>query len=379
MAALVTFRLVENPLRRSRVLRPGRRSLALWPVAIAAVALAVVASEREATTLLEARMAGATVDTSTAIGPAPEATPSSRARPGNDSQQRSTTARPSLEDRLAEALRAADSAAPVPFPLINLPGIPEDAFRLPPDCVVDPEETSTKVCPIGHPQGEHTVVVLGDSQAGQWIPAIDLLGHDQRWRVLPLIKLGCSPFDVPSVDGGGANYWQCEEFRAWAAEYITRARPELVIVGSEATSYRLRPAAGLTLEQTWSSGVTGLLERLRGQGARVVVLADTPDFAFDPVDCLTAPGSTLDSCVGAPHAGLAEANAATRETADRLGVAFMDTPALLCLHGRCPLVVDRTMTFMDYSHVSAAWSAALADEFARLYRMAVTDLEDQAS
>ena len=109
------------------------------------------------------------------------------------------------------------------------------------------------------------------------------------------------------------------------------------------------------------------------------MLADTPDLAFDPVDCLTDPDSTLDSCVGAPHAGLAKANAATRETAGKLEVAFMDTPALLCLRGRCPLVVDRTMTFMDYSHVSAAWSAALTDEFARLYRMAVTDLQDQAS
>ena len=60
VAALVTFRLVENPLRRNQVLRPGRRSLALWPVAIAAVALAVMAAEREATALLEARMAGTT-------------------------------------------------------------------------------------------------------------------------------------------------------------------------------------------------------------------------------------------------------------------------------------------------------------------------------
>jgi hypothetical protein len=34
-------------------------------------------------------------------------------------------------------------------------------------------------------------------------------------------------------------------------------------------------------------------------------------------------------------------------------------------------VVDRTMTFMDYSHVSAAWSAALAKEFQRLYDAAL--------
>jgi hypothetical protein len=65
------------------------------------------------------------------------------------------------------------------------------------------------------------------------------------------------------------------------------------------------------------------------------------------------------------------ANAVTRETASELGAGFVDTVRLLCVSGRCPLVVDRTMTFMDYSHVSMAWAQALAEEFGRLYDRAL--------
>lgn len=117
-----------------------------------------------------------------------------------------------------------------------------------------------------------------------------------------------------------------------------------------------------------------MLGRLRHDGARVVVLGDTPDLAFDPVDCLTAPHSRLEDCVGVPHEGLAAANATTRDVALRSGAIYVDTVALLCLHGRCPTVVDQTMTFMDYAHVAPAWAAALADDLTAAYRKLVDRL-----
>jgi len=284
----------------------------------------------------------------------------------------------SLTVRLTEALQVADSAAPVPFPLTNLPRQPEKVFRLPPECIVDPVETSTRVCPVGEATANTTMVVLGDSQAGEWMPAIDLIGRAGGFRVLPLIKLGCPPFDVPVVDGGGADFWQCTRFREWALDYIQDARPDMVLVGSEATSDRLRPSPGLDLVGTWAAGVGSMLERLSQLSPSVVVLADTPDLAFDPVDCLTDPDSRLDDCIGTPHDGLAEANEVTRVVARQIGAGYVDTVGLLCVRGRCPLVVDRTMTFMDYAHVSAAWSAALASDLEHLYAEARRD-EEHAS
>jgi len=147
-------------------------------------------------------------------------------------------------------------------------------------------------------------------------------------------------------------------------------------VGSEATSYRMRTAPGLDLHDTWAAGVASTLVRLRRDGAHVVVLADTPDLTFDPVDCLTAPRSRLADCIGSPHPGLAAANATTREVALGEDDGFLDTVSLLCLRDRCPTVVDQTMTYWNYVHVAPAWSAALAEEFRQRYR---TQLDAGAS
>lgn len=374
VASIAAYHLVENPIRRARRLQRGRRALILWPIALGAVLIGVVTSEHQAATALEERLVGATD-----YQPSP-AISMTHSGPNREEGGHATARRlgneVSLADRMLEALRVADSGAPVPFPLTNFPHAAESTFPLPPDCVADPPETSTRVCAVGQRGAAHTVVVLGDSQAGQWLPAMDLLGRRDGFRVVPLIKLACPPFDVPVVDGAGADFWQCTAFRGWSSAYIEEARPELIVVSSEATSYRLRPDSGYNLAETWATGVENTLARLRRSGAPVVVLADTPDLAFDPVDCLTQPGARLDDCVGAPHEGLTAANEITRAAAARSGVGYVDTVGLLCVHGRCPLVVDRTMTFMDYAHVSAAWSVALADDLERLYSRAINGLDD---
>jgi peptidoglycan/LPS O-acetylase OafA/YrhL len=375
-AAFTTYHLVENPVRRNARLRTGRRALLLWPITVGAVLVAAVGAQHHADRLLRDRMSGEGLDQSSVLGPAPEPTrPTRRGHGGRGSMSNGRPSVParSLPERLTEALEVADSGAPVPLPLTIVPRQPEKVFRLPPECIVDPAETSTKVCPVGEVTATTTIVVLGDSQAGEWMPAVDLIGRAEGLRVLPLIKLGCPPFDVPVVDGGGADFWQCTRFREWALDYIQDVRPDMVLVGSEATSDRLRSAPGLDLAGTWAAGVGRTLERLEQLSGSVVVLADTPDFGFDPVDCLTDPDSRLDDCIGTPHDGLAEANEATRIVAQRTGAGYVDTVGLVCVRGRCPLVVDRTMTFMDDAHVSAAWSAALAPDLERLYARARRD------
>jgi peptidoglycan/LPS O-acetylase OafA/YrhL len=378
VAAVASYYLVENPIRRARLLRPGRRSLVLWPIALAAVVISVVAAERHATALLAQRIDGSTVAPSPSV--TTDETPD---EPGRRGRQHGTRRRkppappePSVVDRLSEALRLADAGAPVPFPLTNLTGGTADSWHLHYHCIADSLETSTTVCPIGRRDAKRTILVYGDSQAGEWLPAIERLGQSEGYRVLPVIKYGCSPFDIPMVDGGGADYWQCTAFREWATAYIAGADPDVVILGSQAVPPRMYPAPGLDLEQTWVSGVSTTLDRLRRQGADVVVLADTPDLTFDPVDCLTDPDSTLGSCVGAPHDGLAAANGLTRELADEARAGYLDTVALVCVHGRCPMVVDQTLTFFDVGHVTSSWAAEVADEFTRLFRLAMAPLAD---
>lgn len=359
--SVATYYLVENPLRRQPFLRRGRRGLVLWPVTVSVVLVGATVAERQSEELLQARLNPVSGGVPTA-----EATTNAKGQPFPHTPPTLSPQLP-IARRLGEALRAADDGSPVPLPLTNLPEPPDRPFPLPGRCIANSLETSpAEVCPLGRTDARPTMVVLGDSQAGEWLPAINQLGEADGYRVLPLIKLGCSPFDVPEVDGSGAYAWPCTEFRDWAAADIASLAPAVVIVGSEAMSPRMRAAPGRDLSETWVDGVSGLVDHLRGDGARVVVLADTPDLSFDPVDCLTSPHSRLQDCIGAPHPGLADANRTTRTAAEEAGAGYVDTVALLCLDGRCPMVVEDTVTYWDYAHVSPEWAAALAPYVTRL-------------
>lgn len=48
-------------------------------------------------------------------------------------------------------------------------------------------------CVFGDPIGDKTVVLAGDSHARQWLPALDLIGRNEGWRVIAWTK--SAPFD----------------------------------------------------------------------------------------------------------------------------------------------------------------------------------------
>ena len=55
---------------------------------------------------------------------------------------------------------------------------------------------------------------LRHSHAGMWLPPMQMLATRHHVEVLPLIKLGCAPFDVVQTKNGG--HLHCGPFRTWA-------------------------------------------------------------------------------------------------------------------------------------------------------------------
>lgn len=64
------------------------------------------------------------------------------------------------------------------------------------DCGAGTRTSQVEECPIGDEDAARTMVVLGDSHVGQWLPGLDAIGEESGYRVLPLIKYGCTPFGV---------------------------------------------------------------------------------------------------------------------------------------------------------------------------------------
>ena len=168
----VTFRMFENPLRHARRLRPPRLALALWPISLSAVVLA-------------AALGTVSVATPSAAAPSLDAY-SVVAQAGQRSQAKPTTVR----EALLESVSSARLRQPVPRALAPPLGqLLDDRYRLG-ACMAGPGATSSKVCEFGDLKARRRLVVLGDSHAAMWMPALIPFALRYHWRLVPLIKPG---------------------------------------------------------------------------------------------------------------------------------------------------------------------------------------------
>ena len=344
--SVCSYHLVENPVRRWRgTILSGRRALGMWPVALTSVVLATVWAGAHATKVFQERLAGA----SSAVTRAPAGAPP---RPVP------------IARRLANASRLVDSNAPIPFPLQNLDGLKKDVWQFHFTCYSSWKDVGHKICALGDPNAKRTVVLYGNSHAGMWASSLGALGRRDGYRVIPLVKVGCSPFNVEQKNQG-APYPECPAFRRWALRRIDELRPDVVVL-AHGGQFTVQPPPGQSFGEMWTKGVSSAVRHMRRLTPEVKVISDITNLDFSPDDCITDPDSTMSSCLAREQKITQIGNSITRRASERLGADFVDVTGLVCLRRRCPIIVDHIVTYHDPGHLSETWTNAISDEFGHL-------------
>jgi len=263
---------------------------------------------------------------------------------------------------IQQSLNQADAGAKLQSPLDNLLRLRRDHWQTWWDCWVGWDGTRSKICPLGDTTAGRTIVAYGDSHMGMWLPALDALGRQTHFRVIPLIKLGCSPFEVDQLFKGNTPYSSCPGFRDWAVLKIGRIHPRLVVVTGRAF-WALDPPPGTSYSDYWRHGVTTAANRLARRAGRVVVLGDiSSPIEVIPSSCASDPDFTMASCESDVVQKATNANAAAIRGAEEAGVGYAPTLSLVCRSGRCPLVIDHLVAYHDRGHISKSWSLRAAHD-----------------
>jgi hypothetical protein len=207
-----------------------------------------------------------------------------------------------------------------------------------------------------------TVVVYGNSHAGMWALPLGALGRRDGYRVIPLVKVGCAPFDVEQLRGGGP-YPQCPAFRRWALRQIAELRPDVVVLAYGGLFAGLE--SDPRVARKWTTGVSTAVRRISRLTRSVKVISDITNLAFAPADCITDPHSTTSSCLTREQRVTRTGNALTRRAVERLGADFVDVTGLVCVRRSCPLIVDGIVTYHDAAHLSVTWSRVVTSELGR--------------
>jgi len=221
--------------------------------------------------------------------------------------------------------------------------------------------SQVKPCVFGDAQAVHTVVLVGDSIAGQWFPAVSKVFDQPGWRLLVLTKSSCPMVDEDFFYARiGRTYIECSNWRKAVLDVLAKIKPDIVLT----TSSDLPPFS----QEQWESGTERVLRSLSASGGQVYFLRATPHLPFDGPDCLTEDRlrprwlPTTRSCnvlVKDRHAD--EVYAGLQRAASHFeNVHALDLNSLICPGGTCRAEQGRMVVFRDSQHMTATFAASLA-------------------
>jgi len=238
------------------------------------------------------------------------------------------------------------------------------------------DDSVRRLCPRGDPDGDKTLVVLGNSHGRMWIPAFERLAQRDGYRTYYLVKPNCTAADllVSDLDNGNRPWQACSDFRDWAISQIDDLDPDLVVLSSSGPNPVIYPdgpsGRGVesddadrldVTEQGWEDAIA----RITPLTDRLVLLRDVPKNPGDPGTCLTTGDPDLGTCLFDPMPSQEDDSDASVAAAEATGTDHVDPSRWICWDGSCPVVVGDTLTYRDRGHLTTVYAASLADELAR--------------
>jgi len=356
--AVLTLRLIENPLRFAPSLRRSPlRSLALGG-AVTAVAVSVcVALMVFVPNPGSGRGEPAGALTVTAVDRPPFTGGSMNAYDASVQQD---------FEQVQAAVAASLAPGPVPSNLNPPLTVASSQLRdlLSGGCMRNGVQAGQPECATGDTSSATTVALIGDSHAVMWRPALERVAEERGWRLETMGKAVCPLLDLPIANPVRRVVSRCVQ---WRDEIIDRLRanpPKLVVLsmwrGYVAGQGGYDP--GFTsYNQAWNDSLTRLVKQLNSIGSKVLVLGPIPDPHESVPICLSGHLDDATACAVPRSKAVNESGiAAESAAAEAGGGQYVDVTDLFCTAERCPVVVGNTLVYFDWTHVTSQYSRQLA-------------------
>lgn len=353
--AVVTLRLIENPIRLADSLRRSpARSLAVGGAATAvAVCVSVVCLLLVPIPLgrgpAAPPLAVAATPPPTGPNPGPYDAAVQQAFAQVQAAVSASADRTAVPSNLNPSLTDADNESPLTY------------FK---GCLRNFFDVDQPECVTGDTASPTEVALVGDSNAAMWIPTFQQLTEDRPWRVETLTKGGCPMLDLAIINPFlRREYTECKQWRDLIIDRLRAERPQLIVLGLW-RKYGERydfPAGVTSYDPTWNDSLTDLVHELRGLGSEVLVLGPVPDPHTEVPVCLSGHLDDTLACSPTRAKAVNEAGIAAEAAAvTRGGGEYVDVTDLFCTADRCPAIVGNTVVFQDANHLSFQYARLLA-------------------
>jgi len=348
----LTYRYVETPFRQGKVWGRPRIGVSLYPISLAMV-------------LVVAVVGSAWIDRELGVnGDNPAITTA-------DFRNKFLSKDPYVALVQASTF-AAEEGQPIPSDLTPpLLGLRKDTAPLG-DC--DYRTGTRELCADGDPDSDRTLVLVGDSHARAWSPAISALGRLAGLRTYTLVFSGCSATRAVQAEPQNLRPWDaCEDFKDWVVETVGDLRPDVVVVATSAVSPIVGPdgdPVGVLNERDEfrslvQDGFVEELAELKPLTDRLVVLGNTPKLPREPGVCMSQGNVTLKDCLFKRGPVMHAIQMDFKDAAREEGVTFVNAAPWFCYQLMCPPVIGSTIAMRDSEHMTTEYAVQLAEPLAR--------------
>lgn len=211
------------------------------------------------------------------------------------------------------------------------------------------EATSAVAVTLGAPLGTERWVLLGDSHAEVWYPALSTLLATRGIRLELFTKMAC-PALLHGKRFQRRDYAACDAWRLDALRQISQMRPAVLLLSSREE----QPFP----DQAWVDATQALLASLNGSVSKVVILrglAPGPSSLPECLEAATWRGADSDTiCAIKPALADEGGYAAVKQALDgEPGLSFQDWSELFCDAGGCkPRTAAGAPLYSDNNHLS---------------------------
>lgn len=219
-------------------------------------------------------------------------------------------------------------------------------------CLLRFVDVASPECVYGTEAASRTVLLLGDSHAGNWFSALDAAAKKEGWRLVVRIKASCRPIDAQQqVQDSGRKrpYTECGSWLAAVMNEIESISPDVIVVAGTRHNFPV-------------GAERRIIDRLARVG-RTIVMRDTPWFPQGSVECLRSKGDP-EQCSW-PLDNLLKGTTYPRIAEDQLpeGSEIVDLNGQICPQGVCRAVLDGQVVMFDRHHMTASFARSLAVNF----------------
>jgi peptidoglycan/LPS O-acetylase OafA/YrhL len=323
-------------------------------------------------------------DTEAATSSLSTAQPVSSARPGTSEHDATTTEAPAQPAVAMASVTPSSSSSPgagvrtcagAASIVRGFDACPQDASgRMKPDpvvaggdtsdayrdgCWIYPPFSARTTCRYG--DGKVRIALVGNSHAGHWLPALQVLAKRNGWTITTFLASRCNATDARLELYGGTT--GCHDYGKWVMDE-TRGDAFDLVITSERQSVAANDEDSPSSRAAAEDGYRSYLRRWSRAGTRVLILRDTPfpGHTLDSVpDCLASHRSKQAACAGTPKEW--RSSDPLYDVALELGlpgITTLDTTPLFCTDSTCPAVIGSVVVYFDASHMTETYSRSIA-------------------